>query len=135
MSVLVQGHPYDVTLDVVQLIVALGQSASALDTSSGDAPLHYATMMRRECEDTPRIVRFLLDCGASPNSWRKYGIRHELHGGIEGDALADFNGLEVGDDDYLTFQTGACLFLLHRWEEDPGWAYVFSLRCMRSMDN
>ena len=50
-----------------------------------------------ECEDTPRIVRFLLDCGASPNLWCKFGVKHEPHGGVEGDALAHFNGLEFGE--------------------------------------
>jgi hypothetical protein len=122
MNVLAQGHPNAVTLDVVRLIVDLGQSASELDASSGAAPLHCVAQMCGECVETPAIVRFLLDRGASANLWQKYAVKHEPRGGVEGDALAAFNGSEYGED-YLNYQRGDCLVLLHFWEHDPGWAY------------
>ena len=43
---LAQGHPADVTVNVVRMIVDLGQSATRLDVSSGAAPLHYAASVR-----------------------------------------------------------------------------------------
>ena len=61
MNVLAQGHPSEVTMNVVRLIVDLGQSATRLDASSGAAPLHYAALMCGECRDVPQIVRFLFD--------------------------------------------------------------------------
>jgi hypothetical protein len=133
LNVLVQGHPSDARVDTLRMIVDLGQSPSDLDKSSGIAPLHYVAMMCGECSDTPEMVRFLLDNGASPNLWCKQGVHHEPHGGTEGDALAEFTGIAYGDD-YLNFPTGACLILLHLWEHDPRWAYGILLASEESED-
>lgn len=133
LNVLVQGHPSDARVDTLRMIVDLGQSPSDLDKSSGIAPLHYVAMMCGECSDTPEMVRFLLDNGASPNLWCKQGVHHEPHGGTEGDALAEFTGIAYGDD-YLNFPTGACLILLHLWEHDPRWAYGILVASEESED-
>ena len=48
-------------------------------------------MMCGECVDTPNMIRFLLDQGAHPHLWCKYGVHHEPHAGMEGDARCQFN--------------------------------------------
>ena len=133
MNVLAQGHPDHAHVDVVRMIMDLGQSPSDLDKSCGAAPLHYVAGMCGECSDTPKMARFLLDHGASPNLWCKHGMHHEPHGGVEGDALGEFTGSDYGDD-YLIFPKGACLILLHLWEDDPRWAYGIFLAAEESED-
>ena len=54
---LAQGHPADVTVNVVRMIVDLGQSATRLDVSSGAAPLHYAASVPWQLEIL--VVRLL----------------------------------------------------------------------------
>ena len=55
-------------------------------------------------KNTPKMVRFLLDNGADPNLWCKQGVHHEPHGGVEGDALQQFNATLCGLTTNLDFQ-------------------------------
>ena len=98
------------------MIVDLGQSATRLDVSSGAAPLHYAASMCGECRDVPQIVRFLLDCGADPNLWQLHGAENGISGSVEGDAVADFNGVLYGAE-YLSFSQGSHLNFFPKQKE------------------